>query len=239
MKYKLLEAKNKFNSFYDYTLVPAEGKAEEKVKILCPIHGIYEQLGKDLHRYGCSKCGKIETNKSHIYKLDDIKRSIEKTNPGIFDLSKTLYFGMDEKIHAICKKHGAVSNYYCNFLRRQGCRLCNVEKINKKARYLYIAHTKDKIKIGISSNPKRRMRELRHASGLDFQLIYSLCVSNLTDLVLLENNFIRHLKSLGFKTPVYENSFKGWTETFVYQSSQTEWLINILISNKDKWNKPL
>ena len=43
---------------YDYTLVEYKNTAT-KVKIICPVHGIFEQRPNDhLNGKGCSKCSK-------------------------------------------------------------------------------------------------------------------------------------------------------------------------------------
>ena len=45
------------NSLYDYTLVPSKFKVRDKVKIICPIHGVFEQVAYyHLQKNGCTKC---------------------------------------------------------------------------------------------------------------------------------------------------------------------------------------
>ena len=77
---------------YNYSLTKYIGNII-KVKIICPIHGEFEQTPHDHKRgHGCGKCGDIETGKSAVntsrgWSLRDWKCKINN-NP---DSSPTLY----------------------------------------------------------------------------------------------------------------------------------------------------
>lgn len=44
-------------SFYDYSLVPQKFKVRDKVKIVCPVHGVFEQVAYyHLQKNGCTNC---------------------------------------------------------------------------------------------------------------------------------------------------------------------------------------
>jgi hypothetical protein len=50
------------NNFYDYSLVNYKN-TEEKVKIICPLHGEFEQKpGNHLNNRGCRKCGYLRVS---------------------------------------------------------------------------------------------------------------------------------------------------------------------------------
>ena len=52
------EAKKIHGDKYDYSLVEYEG-TDKKVKIICPIHGVFEQVPREhLHGHGCQLCAK-------------------------------------------------------------------------------------------------------------------------------------------------------------------------------------
>jgi hypothetical protein len=51
------KVKNIHNNKYDYSLVNYINN-KTKVKIVCPIHGMFEQIpGSHLNGSGCKKCG--------------------------------------------------------------------------------------------------------------------------------------------------------------------------------------
>lgn len=58
--------KNKF----DYSLVTEIKKCNDKVKIICPVHGSFTQAAcNHKYGYGCELCSRIETGKSNSKKL--------------------------------------------------------------------------------------------------------------------------------------------------------------------------
>ena len=57
------ESKEKFGDKYDYSLVEYKN-AKTKVKIICPIHGVFEQRPDAHKKSGCKECGNIEVQKN-------------------------------------------------------------------------------------------------------------------------------------------------------------------------------
>jgi hypothetical protein len=68
-KKSIIDLSNKIHNFYyDYTKVEDSGKMN-KIKIICPIHGEFEQrLDVHLKGSGCIKCG-INSRKNNIFEL--------------------------------------------------------------------------------------------------------------------------------------------------------------------------
>jgi len=52
----IIEAKEKHGDVYDYSLVEYKN-TDTKVKIICPSHGVFEQLPWGHLKYGCRQCG--------------------------------------------------------------------------------------------------------------------------------------------------------------------------------------
>ena len=106
---------------YNYNLVDYIN-SKTKVKIICPIHGEFEQRPNDhLSGYGCSKCGgkfKLNTN-TFIEKCISI-------HGNKYDYSKVNYINSKTKVKIICPIHGEFEqtpNNHCN--SKQGCVICN------------------------------------------------------------------------------------------------------------------
>ena len=58
---------------YDYSLVEYKNN-KTKVKIICQIHGIFEQRPDNhIHSKGCYLCGRIENRKKHINRIEHDK----------------------------------------------------------------------------------------------------------------------------------------------------------------------
>jgi len=113
---------------FDYSLVEYKNN-KTKVKIICPIHGIFEQV-PTLHlknKTGCPKCaGHGKTNEEAI-------ANVKKVHGDKFDYSLTEYVGVDYKIKIICPIHGIFEQYYSAHLNGFGCKKCAYEnqKIKK------------------------------------------------------------------------------------------------------------
>ena len=57
-------SKKKHGNKYDYSLVEFKN-IYKKVKIICPIHGIFEQIPNSHMKYECFECEKLKTRISN------------------------------------------------------------------------------------------------------------------------------------------------------------------------------
>ncbi len=132
---------------YDYSLVPNEFKSKDKITIICPIHGAFEQIaGNQLQGFGCRKCAP---------ELISIKKSIKKSI--IFDRFKTIHgdrysYVIDTHkntssiISIICQVHGLFKQRIRDHLKGTGCPKCGEEnriKIRKYKLIDFIKKSKD------------------------------------------------------------------------------------------------
>jgi len=124
-----IESANKLhNNKYDYSLIDYKG-CYSLLKIICPLHGIFNQRADShLNGKGCIKCG-IEKN-SNICRIkitDFIERSLY-IHGDIYDYSKVKLLTQNKKVTIICKKHGEFIQRPSKHIRGQGCPHCNESK---------------------------------------------------------------------------------------------------------------
>ena len=98
---------DKFGNKFDYSLVVYKN-FKTPVKIICPIHGIFEIspdsfLGST--KYGCPQYG-IEAKTGKISKEEFLKRAHEKFGDK-YDFSKMIYINFKTDIEIICPIHGS------------------------------------------------------------------------------------------------------------------------------------
>jgi len=133
---KYINEVSKFHNFYyDYSLVIYKN-AHTKIKIVCPIHGIFEQTPHNHRRYGCGKCGKL------LNEIEVLKR-IKKIHGDKFGYENFKYTGMNNKSIITCKIHGDFSQIVLNHLKGKGCSKCakNYKKTkNQIVKKLNIIH---------------------------------------------------------------------------------------------------
>lgn len=112
---------NVHNFKYSYTEVEYKNN-RSKVKIICPIHGAFEQtpLNHINKKQGCPKCvGKHKTTEDFIIES-------KKINGTKYDYSKVEYKNNKTKIKLVCPVHGDFEQIPNNHLsKKYGCPFCN------------------------------------------------------------------------------------------------------------------
>jgi len=101
-KEELLLICNKRHKYkYDYSLVEYK-YTKDKVKIICPIHGIFEQSLNSHKTSGCPECASIKlTNESFIQKSKNI-------HGDKYDYSLVDYKNAKTKVKILCKDHNII-----------------------------------------------------------------------------------------------------------------------------------
>ncbi len=121
----ILKAKKIHGDRYDYSLTEYNG-TNEKVKIICPKHGVFEQLPNNhLQPNRCPKCvGHTKlTNDDYILKA-------KKIHGDRYDYSLTEYKNNNTKIKIICPKHGVFEQIPSKHVNmKRGCKECKKKKV--------------------------------------------------------------------------------------------------------------
>ena len=123
---ELIQKANDIHNFkYDYSNVILT-KIHDKVKIICPIHGIFEQsLSKHISKkQGCPKCSAIQRGKNRLMNEELFFQKANEIHNFKYDYSKTIYNGMNEMITYICPIHGEIEQRPFDHLRGFGCYKC-------------------------------------------------------------------------------------------------------------------
>lgn len=122
-------AKEVHNNKYDYSLLSYNSQ-EDKVKIICPVHGVFEQkLSNHLYGQGCPVCaGRIKkTTEQFIIEA----RSIHGDK---YDYSLVEYKDNKSKVIISCPIHGLFAQAPISHLTSCGCPMCAREN-SKKSRF--------------------------------------------------------------------------------------------------------
>lgn len=117
------------NNKYDYSKVVYVNQTE-KVKIICPIHGEFEQTPKNhLKGRGCCKCGHERTNASKVLSTEEFIRRAKTKHGNKYSYDKTVYSRFNADIIVTCPIHGDfhVNSHY-HISNGSGCPEC--AKIN-------------------------------------------------------------------------------------------------------------
>lgn len=105
---------------YNYCSVEYK-KNNQKIKIICPIHGEFQQLPKNhLNGCGCPSCA-VE---NVIETLSDFLCKAIKRHGGKYDYSLCFYKNSNIKIKIICPKHGVFMQTPKKHIMGQSCPKC-------------------------------------------------------------------------------------------------------------------
>lgn len=114
---------------YSYEYVDISNGSHSKVKIVCPIHGIFEQTpSQHMVGNGCKKCA---IDKNAIRSRKSPEKFLEECREvwgDRYDLSKTVYTGIYDQITVICKEHGEFTIRANDFVNGHGCQKCGGTK---------------------------------------------------------------------------------------------------------------
>jgi|LauGreDrversion4_2_1035121.scaffolds.fasta_scaffold01332_5 hypothetical protein len=116
---KFIERSNVVHKkFYDYSLVEYHNN-KTKVKIKCPLHGVFEQTpNSHLDGHGCKKCFDIDTNK--------FLNMVRSVHGDVYDYDRVKYINMNTPVEVICRTHGVFNikpSYFLN--NKKGCIWCS------------------------------------------------------------------------------------------------------------------
>lgn len=116
---------------YDYSNVEYFN-SHKKIKIICPIHGEFEQIPYGhLLGYSCKKCSNIlVSNKKSFSKKRFIEQAIE-IHEEKYDYSLVDYKNNKTKVTIICPIHGKFEQTPSSHISSEaGCKLCGYKKIS-------------------------------------------------------------------------------------------------------------
>ncbi len=137
MRYKLSteefikRSKKIHNDKFDYSLVETDG-VYNKVKIICPIHGVFEQILKShLKGYDCSDCGHLKTAEKKTLNNEKFIKKAKEIHGEKYDYSLVEYISAKTKVKIICPIHGVfeqMPTIHTHKTNKSGCLICSGTK---------------------------------------------------------------------------------------------------------------
>jgi very-short-patch-repair endonuclease len=205
-KIEFIEISSKIHNYkYNYSLVSLSNLSTN-VKILCPIHGIFEQIPK-LHKNGAG-CPKCSYTTRYDSSRDTLTSFIEKANnihSSKYSYDKVTYTNSSTKVDIICSKHGVFKQTPSHHLSGRGCNKCgnNIksydyfinESISKHGNHydyslVNFIDTKTKIKILCPVHGEFKQTPNHHYNGAGCPICRESKGEREIRNILLENGFI-------------------------------------------------
>lgn len=165
-----LENSNTIHNYkFDYSEVVFIN-SRTKVKIKCPIHGVFEQIPYDHSRgSGCAKC--LGYNRT----TEDLKVDFRKIHGDTFDYSKVEFTKIKNKVIITCRIHGDFTQTPDNHLQGKGCAKCSKKGTSypEQILYFYLNNLKLDVKSRIKINNKEIDIYIPHLKlGIEYDSLY-------------------------------------------------------------------
>jgi hypothetical protein len=123
---KFIERANaKHRNRYDYSQVAFEG-VENKVTIICPEHGPFEQrVMVHLKGFNCPKCGREQVADKLSHSLERFISDAIAAHGDKYDYTEVEYVNALSNVKIVCPVHGPFLQKPANHVRGVGCSKCS------------------------------------------------------------------------------------------------------------------
>ena len=207
---------------FDYSLVTEIKDCRDKVKVICPVHGVFEIevfqhiRGKDKHPIGCVLCNR----ESRLLSGKDIKRIIQQNNNEDYDLSLI----DDNKKYKVTDKVGII-------LKNKNTIIRQIRYIiNKKKNKIRRQVIRKKVKCKYSVQEFIELARAVHGDKYDYSLIKEIetVISRVPIICPVHGKFNqevrKHLDGQGCRKcgrrALGDKMFKT-TDTFIKEANET------------------
>jgi ribosomal protein L37AE/L43A len=208
------KANNFHNYLYDYTKV-VYSKSQQKVIIICPLHGDFLQSPHTHLRSGCNKCGDIAVGNSKRHTKEKFVKKANLIHNNIYDYSQVIYTNSQIGVNITCKIHGIFNMKPNNHTSNsQGCPQCASTGFKPfSSGILYLMQCGDITKIGITNVKLNiRLRDVSTSFGSDFTILKTWNFKQGSIANDLETKFLKSLRQQ-YQQPIAK--FDGSTECFL------------------------
>jgi hypothetical protein len=156
----IAKAKEVHGDADDFSLVDYQS-INKHIKLICPIHGIYEITpGNYLSGKRCNNCGIERTANKRRCGTEQFIKMAKEVHGDKYDYSKVEYVNNETKVCIICPEHGEFwQTPYSHLNNKYGCHKCSlairgysmrtsIEDVQKEIKEKY----GDKISVGLNEN---------------------------------------------------------------------------------------
>ncbi len=181
------KAKTLHGEKYDYSETNYIG-TKQKVKIICPVHGVFEQTPSNHYQFGCKSCADQGRGEARKLNPQEALDKLLETHSGRYEYPDLLtnYKTTKDKITINCKVHGEFNQEYENHILGQGCPYCRFSGSDGLTT-LYLCKVKDResqaIKVGLTAETNPMIR-LKHLTKVEKEVIFKIRLDSRTALEL-------------------------------------------------------
>lgn len=204
---------------YDYRLVNYKG-SKVNIEITCDQHGeFWQNPSAHLKGHGCPSC--VGLKKASNVTFADKARLIHGDK---YDYSRVNYKNKNSKVIVICHQHGDFEQEAGAHTQGQGCPNCSWDR--KVVTDLYLLSNGRQVKVGISIDTDRRLRQLNKSQPFKATIVHRWSLPTFDKARAMESLIHSRLSCHG---SVFDSAFDGSTEWFDIEPELAKQLIISII----------
>ena len=132
----LKRAKATHGDFYCYDEVEYQS-ARQKVKIVCPVHGPFEQTPDNHLKFSCVQCGIDRNSRRITLNQEDVIRRCVETHGNRYSYDQVTYTHWSSPITIVCPDHGPFEQRAYSHIKGAKCPVCAKEEHGGKYNQKY------------------------------------------------------------------------------------------------------
>lgn len=137
------------NNKYDYSLIEYKN-VNNKLKIICPDHGVFEQVAYDhMNGHGCKLCADHAMILKNTLSSDEYIKRARLVHGEYYDYSLVQYVSIHTNIDIVCPEHGKFNISPAYHLRGAECPICVISTRSVESKWL------DYCKVPLSSENRQ------------------------------------------------------------------------------------
>jgi len=110
---------------YDYSLFTSYKNAKDKIKIICPVHGEFEQsIAEHAYSGGCRLCGVVKRISDSRITQQDVLDKFKSAHGDRYGYDFVKVFDSETPVRIVCKDHGEFLQSPSSHYRGSGCPVC-------------------------------------------------------------------------------------------------------------------
>lgn len=212
---------------YGYSLVKYKD-SRTKVKIICPIHGMFEQRPYShlQQKAGCPQCAWEQLSEQRRLSAEEFITRAREVHGDRYDYSLVEYVNNSTPVKIICSEHGVFEQTPGNHTSmKAGCPQCAETGFNPSEPGTLYVLADDKqyptlIKIGITNDLKQRLRQLQRRTPHLVVKLVSYPFPHGADAYKLEQEVHKVFHELNVRL----KGFDGATEWFKYSPAILDYI---------------
>lgn len=144
-----------------------------KVKIICKIHGeFYQTPDNHVSGTGCPSCKNEESSLNQSLNTEEFIERARSVHGNLYQYDKAIYKNSYTRLIIKCKEHGEFAQKPKHHLSGSGCPSCAGFGFNRTTTgFVYFLSGEMGIKVGITNNTSRRIKQLKSRTPFEFNLI--------------------------------------------------------------------